>query len=534
VKSIWFVATAVAFLLIVGCQSSVPQATAPTVSAAKRGGTFVIAQAADPKPNPGNADGSKGSVISGVVYQGLVYIDKTGVAKPQLAESWDISPDQKVFTFKLRKGVKWQDGQDFTAKDAVFTYKSITPTFSATASGVFKDYLESAEAPDPYTLILTLKNPYGPFMNQLNTPIVPEHLYAGTDAANNPHNLKPIGTGPFILTSWVQGDSITFQRNDNYWKAEKPYFDKLVIKIIPEGASRIAALLAGEVDYLPYTEVEPQDFARIQDDPKIQWGTGLAAQAVVTVTLNTQRQPMGNKQFRQALMMALDRATLTRQTSLGLDTPSSSALHHSVSWALNPSVDLMKQYPFDPAKANQLLDEAGFPRAADGNRVKPLGFMIENGRPNFEPISQFVAQQWKAIGVPVNLMPVDRQLMIDTVYVKRDFDINLNELSSTGDPEPGISRLYTCGKIQPVGFTNGTGYCNADVDKLFDQGAAQIETSKRAPFYADVLKILADDVPALPLIDRQDHSVANAKFELKSTMWKEGLIYDQLSSVYQK
>jgi peptide/nickel transport system substrate-binding protein len=145
-----------------------------------------------------------------------------------------------------------------------------------------------------------------------------------------------------------------------------------------------------------------------------------------------------------------------------------------------------------------------------------------------------VQQQWKTIGIPLQLMPLDRQVMQDMVYVKRDFDVNLNELNSSGDPEVGIARLYTCASIQPVPLTNGAGYCNADVDNLFAAGAGPYDPSARAPSYASVVKMLADDLPTLPLIDRQDHSVANQRFELQSTFWKEGLIYDQLSGVYLK
>jgi peptide/nickel transport system substrate-binding protein len=536
--SVGAAASSVGFLLS-ACQTPAPPAivsSAPTQAptSVKRGGTFVLAQASDPNPVPGNVDGSQGTVLSGLVYQGLIYVDKDRNIKPQLAESWEASSDRTVFTFHLRKGIKWQDGQDFTAADVVFTYNNITPKYVATASGMFKSVLQKAEAPDPATVRLTLNKSYGPFLSVLNVPIVPEHVYAGTDFSTNPANRMPIGTGPFQLTNWTPGDSMTFQRNDRYWKPGQPYLDRVVIKIIPQGTSRIAALQAGEVDYLPYTEVLPQDFASVKDDPKLQWATGLTSQAQAMLTLNLQKEPFSNKTFRQALYVALDRPTMIRQITLGVDSAPTSAIHHSIGWAQSPDVDLVKMYPFDPAKANQMLDQAGFPRGADGNRTKPLNLLVEIGRPNFDAISQFVQQQWKTIGIPVNLMPLDRLVMQDLVYVKRDFDVNLNELSSSGDPEIGIARLYTCASIGPTPLTNGAAYCNDAVDKLFAAGAEPVDPSDRGPSYAQVVKLLAEDMPTLPLIDRQDHSVASTKFELQSTFWKEGLIYDQLSGVYQK
>jgi peptide/nickel transport system substrate-binding protein len=222
-----------------------------------------------------------------------------------------------------------------------------------------------------------------------------------------------------------------------------------------------------------------------------------------------------------------------RQITQDVDVPAIIAIHHTIGWAQNPDVDLQKLYPFDQAKANQMLDGAGFPRGADGNRTKPLSLIVEIGRPNFDTISQYLQQQWKTIGVPVTLMPLDRTVMQDQVFIKRTFDMNMNESNSGGDPEIGIARFYTCASIVPQPSTNGSAYCNADVDALFTAGAGPSDTKLRAPSYASIVKILADDLPNLSLIDRQDHSVASAKFELKSTFWKEGLIYDQLSGAYQ-
>jgi peptide/nickel transport system substrate-binding protein len=363
---------------------------------------------------------------------------------------------------------------------------------------------------------------------------VPEHLYTGTDYSTNPHNRMPIGTGPFKLVDWTPGDAMKFERSENYWHQGQPYLDGIVIRIIPQGASRIAALQAGEVDYLPYTEVLPQDFASIRNDPNLQWATGLTSQAQVMLTPNLEREPFNNKQFRQALYTAIDRQTMVKQITLDVDSPPTSQIHKSIGWAQSTDVDLVKLYPFDPAKANQMLDAAGFPRGADGNRTRPMNLYVEIGRPNFDAISQFVQQQWKAVGVPINLMPLDRQVMQDLVYVKRDFDVNLNELNSSGDPEIGIARLYICSTIGPTPLTNGAAYCNPDVDKLFAAGAGPSDPKQRGPSYQQVVKLLADDMPTLPLIDRQDHSVANTRFELKTTFWDEGLIYDRMSNVYLK
>jgi peptide/nickel transport system substrate-binding protein len=499
----------------------------------------VVAMGGDPQPTPALLGGTEESLIGTVIYQGLVYVDKDHHVRPSLAESWDISADQKVYTFKLRKNVKWQDGQDFTSADVEFDFKSILPKYAPRSGPTFTDIVQSVEAPDPLTVKVTLKRPYGPFLSQVdgsNSPILPQHLYAGTDIANNPHNRMPIGTGPFTLSEWVAGDHITLKRNDNYWVAGQPYLDSLIYKIIPQATSRAAAIQAGEVDYLPYAEIQPQDFANMKDNPKLQWATGEAPQAQVDLTLNVQHDPLSNKAFRQALYTAIDRNVIQQQLYLGLDNVANNHLHGSIGWAISPDVDLSKMYAFDTNKANQMLDQAGFARGADGNRIKqPLSLVVEAARPNFAPLAQIIQQQWKAIGVPTTIQQLERQVMIQKVYMQRDFDVNVNELTSAGDPELGSARLYICSSIKPVSFTNGAGYCNQDLDKLFQQGSMDSDDSKRAQSYFQAEKILAADLPSLPIIDRVDHSVASTKFEFKSTMWAEGVqTYDGFSTVYQK
>src|SRR5579864_8191895 len=333
--------------------ATVAPAANPTAAASgpTKGGTLVMAQGADPNPVPGNIDGSAGTVLSGLVYQGLIYVDKDRNIKPDLAESWDTNSENTEYTFHLRKGVKWQDGQDFTAADVVFTYTNITPKYVATASATFKNVLQKTEALDPATVKLTLAKEYGPFLSFLTAPIVPEHLYTGTDFSANPHNRMPIGTGPFQLANWTPGDSMRFQASTQYWKPGQPYLDGIVVRIIPQGPSRLAALQSGDVDYLPYTEVLPQDFASVKDDPNLQWATGLTSQAQVYLTLNLDHEPFNNKAFRQALMTALDRVTMTNQITLDVDKPASSAFHNSITWAQDPSVNLLQQYALDPARA---------------------------------------------------------------------------------------------------------------------------------------------------------------------------------------
>jgi peptide/nickel transport system substrate-binding protein len=504
----------------------------------KHGGTLVLTLGADPAAiMPGITSGNTESSVGCVPYQGLTYPDKEYRPQPLLAESWQASDDNLIYTFRLRPGVKWHDGQPLTAADVKFSYEQVIARYHPRSQPLFSTIVQSVSTPDNQSVVVTLKEPYGPFLGQtdcFSAPVLPRHLYEGTDIPNNPHNTNPVGTGAFKFESWTPGDRVVFVRNEAYYLPNEPYLDRLVFRVIPDSAARTAALLAGEVDYLRNTDVSPPDYLRIKDDPRIQVGLNKTAPSDMMLTLNVQNPILSNKLVRHALYHAIDREAIHQQVFFGLGKVSKSMITTDIPWAYNPEVDLTRQYAYDPARANQLLDQAGYPRGADGNRMRPLRLLVETGRTGFTPTSQIVERNWAAVGVPVTLMPVERQVMIDTVYVRRDFDVNMNSLNTSGDPALGYARLYTCNNVRPVQFTNGTGYCNPEVDQLFERGATYAETSQRAPHYFQLQKILAEDLPILFLWQQGSTELASTKFELETTLWSGATIYDLWGKVYQK
>lgn len=521
-------------------QAAAPAAGKPaeTAAAPKRGGTLVFALGQDPSSlNPAIATGIHELTAACITYQALVYTDKSYNPQPMLAQSWEVSPDNLVYIFALRQGVKWHDGQPFTSADVKFTYEEMLAKYHPRSKQLFADFVKSVETPTASTLKITLKSVYGPFLSQLtcfNAPVLPKHLFEGSDVLKNPHNTKDIvGTGPFKFENWVPGDRISYVRNDSYWQPGEPFLDRVIFKVIADPAARTAAIQAGEIDYVHSLYLPVQDYLRLKDDKRFQVGLGNNFPVDQMLTLNTQNAPLNDKRVRQALLTALDRELIDRQVYFNFGHLAKSMVAEEIAWAYNPAIDLTKQYAFNVQKANQLLDAAGFARGADGNRFKRLRFVYEVGRTGHPEMAQIAQQNWAAIGVPVEIVPQERSLMIDTVYVKRQFDITINELTTQGDPALGYARLYTCDSVRPVQFTNGAGFCNPDVDKLFAQGAGQAVNDKRAPAYFELQKMLADELPVIPLRQVGAADLVSAKFEF-AEFWKSAIVSDLWGKIYQK
>ena len=206
-----------------------------------------------PTLNPAITAGAPDRLIGCMVYEGLVRVAKGFRIEPALAQSWDISPDGLRYVFHLIP-TRWQDGTPFTSRDVAFSLQNINgrygPLFAASRRAI-----SAIDTPDLSTVLITLAHPFGPLLLSLscdqNGAILPAHLFADTDILQNPATLaQPVGTGPFRLTAWAHGDHMTFQRNPDYWRQGRPYLDEIVVRFLPNAASRVLALQAGEIDYI--------------------------------------------------------------------------------------------------------------------------------------------------------------------------------------------------------------------------------------------------------------------------------------------
>jgi peptide/nickel transport system substrate-binding protein len=509
--------------------------TAPPVRAQESpryGGTLVFAIPANPGAlNSAFAIGGEPEAVGCKMFNALIYLDRDWNPQPELAKSWTISPDGLSYTFKLIETARWHDGKPFTSADVKFTLEEILSKYQP-RSRVALANLERVDAPDPHTVIIRFKKPYAPFMHLLtcqHAPILPKHIYEGTDLLKNPHNQdNPIGTGPFRFQSYTRGDNIVMVRNDAYFRPGLPYLDRMVAKIMPDLTSRTLALEAGEVDYIQSLFLLKQEVARLKANPNLQVKQDTDLPGNFLLFFNVDRKPINDKRVRHALAMGLNRRQIVEQAVFGLGAPGKSAIHVGLKWAYNPDVDYDKLFPYDPTRANAALDALGLRRGADGTRFR-LNLVYHVAGPGFNAMADIIRNNWGELGVEVKLDPVEQQLVGDKVFTKRDFDTSIQAYTTAGDPSIGITRAYVTTPAPPPPFSNGSGYSNPKLDELFARAAATPFQEERRKAYFEAQRIIAEDLPVLNLVDRTEVDVASAKFR---GLWNSMEPYDEWDRVW--
>ncbi|MFP3269991.1 MAG: ABC transporter substrate-binding protein, partial [Paraburkholderia sp.] len=337
----------------------------PSVAAPNHGGTLtwlVTPEPASILPLTTTAGGN--AEIGPKIVEGLLTYDKDLNPEPLLATAWSVSKDGLEYRFTLRQGVKWHDGKPFTSADVAFsilTLKQVHPRGRSTFANV-----TDVKTPDPYTAIIELSKP-APFLltalSGSESPIIPKHLYEGTDIASNPYNNAPVGTGPFIFKSFVRGNYILLERNPDYWDKPKPYIDKIVVRFLPDAAARAAALESGAAN-LGDQAIPLADVKRFSELPDFNvdttnWPYVSNHQQLI---FNLDTPVLQNKAVRKAISQAIDVNALNRVVWYGYGQVSAAAI--GVANTRYHDADI-HYFPFDLAQANAALDAAGLKRGPD-------------------------------------------------------------------------------------------------------------------------------------------------------------------------
>jgi peptide/nickel transport system substrate-binding protein len=444
-------------------------------------------------------------MVSGNIYEGLLRYDQKLVPQPGLAESWTVSPDAKTYTFKLKPGVTWHDGKPFTSADVLFSIEMLKVTHARARNNLVQ--LDKVEAPDPLTVVFTLKQPFGPFLGIFEVgsmPMIPKHLYEGTDYKTNANNNAPIGTGPFMFKEWKKGSFIQLVKNPNYHVKGKPYIDGIYWQIIPDAAARSVAYETGKVDVLPGGSVENFDVPRLSK-LKNTCVTGEGWEffsPMAWMWLNNRQGPTANKLVRQAIMYATDREFARDVIWNGLGKiatgPSASTIKFYT--------DDVKKYPFDPAKAKALLKEAGY--KGEKIRMMPLPY-----GETWLRWAEAIKQNLQDVGIVIETVATDVPGYNQKI-AEWDYDISFSYLYQYGDPALGVGRNYVSSQIvKGQQFNNVEGYSNPEIDTLFADGAVATPDSKRKEIYDKAQKILVDDVPIAWMLELQFPTISNCKIK---------------------
>lgn len=475
-------------LVLSGCQSSGSDAAENLA---------VIVTDVDPESlNPAIAAGNAVGDVASKIFEGLVWVDEDHEVQPSLATDWKVSKDGRVYEFTLRQGVVWHDGKPFTAADVEFSLEEVLAKYNARAQEALSN-VSDVEVDGQHSLTIKLKQAYAPFLRQMtvfDAPIIPKHVYDGTDILHNDANLEPIGTGPFDFEKWDRGSSITLTRNENYWDGEKPYLDGLIFQIIPEPSNRAIALENGEADYVYSFYLSPTDVQRLEKNPDVQVRRNVGDPSIEFLMFDTTKGPLADRRVRQALALAVDRNRIVKQAASGFGRPAVGAFGDGFEWLVNDAVSYERKYPLNRDRARQLLQDAGVKKGTE------LEFTYYTGRPYYDAIAEIVKDDLQKIGLKVRIAPLERSVWIDKVFMERDFDISIQSFISNGDPAIGYHRIYHT-VDEPTQFANASGYSNREVDKLLLQATRVVDERERAKRYKEVQEILNEDLPSLVLFD---------------------------------
>ncbi|NTV27751.1 MAG: hypothetical protein HGA93_03610 [Methanothrix sp.] len=421
------------------------------------------------------------------IYSGLVKSDENLQMAPDLAESWEASADGKSYVFHLKKGVKWQDGTDFTAEDVLFTYETVKDDKWVSVFPVSSEYknIEDISIVDPSTVKFTLKEGIVPFLERFALPILPKHLLDGQDLAKTDFWQKPIGTGPFQFEDWKHAEELVFVANANYF-GEAPKVGTLRYVIVPDANARVNLLKTGEVDAI---EVDPQTMKTLQNEktakvysvPSAQW---------YSMNMPNQEWPFNIKGVRQAIGYAINKQQIVDTVFLGQGVAAYGPINPK-SWAYNPDV----AFSYDPKKAKQLLADAGFKMGSDGimeKNGKKLEFDIRylSNDPVRKDIAIAVSTDLEALGIKASPAGKSR----DEMKVEDWHKVVIRAGGNPMDPDDYNYKEFNS-KFIGQGTLNLASYTNPEAERLMEEGRTTFDKEKRKQIYGELQSILVEDMP---------------------------------------
>jgi peptide/nickel transport system substrate-binding protein len=425
------------------------------------------------------------------------------VAEMPSMDNGGISADGTVITLKLRDGIKWSDGKPITSADFKFTYEMYIDPKNIVATTYPYDQIASVETPDDQTIILTFSEPFAPWL-QLYHGVLPEHILRpvfeknGTLDTAEWNRAPTVSSGPFVFKEWQSGSFLRFERNPNYWGTPAK-LDELFIRIVPDDASQVAALKAGEGDlgiFISYSDVPDLESAGIQV---------VAVQSGYSegwfINMGDKATPgMLDVRVRQAMLYAIDREKIAKDLMLGKTKPGASL------WDNTPYVDpSLKPYPFDPEKAKSLLDEAGWKDSnGDGTRDKDgVELIVRYGTTTREirQSTQAVVQQMFAnVGIGTDLLNYDSDIFFASYADQGPAYTGELDIMEWSDvpyfPDPDIA-YWNCSEIpsdeNPAGL-NAQYLCDEELDGLFALQRTQVDLDERIATFHKITKIMYDKV----------------------------------------
>lgn len=483
-----------------GSGQPVIKAATETPGGPTKGGTIVVGLQAEPTTLDAQQMSDYNSTRAGRnLFDALLHFkDESTEVEPALAQSWDISQDGKVYTFYLRKGVKFHDGTDFNADAVVFSYeREIDPNHPYHDTGEFPyaDFtfgmVDKIEKVDDFTVRITLKDPFAPFLANMamhSAAIVSPTAVKkyGKDFSKN-----PVGTGPFKFVSWTPGVEIVVEKNPDYWGGA-PNVDKVIYRPIIDDQARMNELEAGSVDFI--VNIPPDDLARLKANPKYTTveQPGLHEWYIV---FNCQKPPFDNVKVRQAAVTAVDRKSIVDNILKNTGTLAVNIVP-PVLWSYTTDVP---QFNYSVDNAKKMLADSGL-----GNGVSVAFWVPTSGSGMQQPVpmGQAIQADLKKVGIDAKIETfewgtyLDKTIVADASTLPEMFEMSW--AGDNGDPDNFLYILMSGDQYPPNGFN--LGHCKDDqADAILREARTTTDKAKRTDLYQQAQKLLAGDAFWIPV-----------------------------------
>lgn len=495
----------------------------------KKGGTAIIHMNSEQRIlNPALRASTGVYNITGKIMEPLIDKSYDGYV-PVLATEWSGSEDGKTITLKLREGVKWHDGKDFTCDDVSFSAIELWKKLLNYSSSLQAN-LESVDCPDPHTAVFNYSKPmplalFVAAMPDLGHP-VPKHLFEGTDILKNEYNTAPVGTGPFKFVEYERGQYVMAEKNENYWREGYPYLDRIVWRFMTDKSAAAAALEAGEVHESGFIGVSMADIERLGKDDRFTVGTQGYENNVAhsTVEFNHRNPILADLKVRQAMYHGLDIDYAIKTIMRGFAKPGRGPVPSAGG---DNYTDQVTTYAYDPELAKKMLDEAGYPVKDDGfrfhlrHRPAPWGEYTQLW-------AEYYAQAMKEIGIDVELLTNDAPGFLNGVYRDHDFDTANGWHQFRSDPAVSTTVWLRSGQPEGSPWTNQFGWKSDEMDKLIDDAASELDPAKRAEMYHEIQARSMDELPVIFAIEHPFISVTSNKLHNhhNNPRWNSSSWYD--------
>lgn len=481
-------------VLMSACAPAQPASSVDAAKAAAKesGGTIIVGVETDIEGGDPTMAGALATTrVLRNVYDGLVEFKLGSIdLEPGLAESWEISADGTEYTFKLRKGIAFHDGEPFTAKSVDFAMrrafdKSFEFYNKANTVGFFLVGLKESTVIDDYTIKLTIAKPNAAFL---------EFLGYGAGRVVSPKAVRehgneyliehPVGTGPFRFVEWQKGQKVVLERNPDYWREGLPKADKLIFVPIPEPTARVTALLTGQVNMI--VVVPPDSVPEIKSKADLVYEQG-PGNHYWFIVLNTKEGPFVDKRVRQAANYAVDKEGVANKILNGSAKVATQAMPEA-NWSYSPDV---KGYPYDPVKAKQLLAEAGYPNGFKTKMIIPVsgsGMMIP------VQMNEYIQGNLRDVGIEIEIQSYEWVSYLGIWGQGLTSEVTMNNQSIMSS-EPYVLNFLLNGNFTPPNGWNTGWYNNPAVNDMLDKALAVADRGERAKIYAEAEKLVVEDAP---------------------------------------